>query len=68
MQILTPHVYWAQRHAEIYLRVDLSDAKVRRVHIADTHALTHLAFTYLMRLNVSELYYINALGVKNVLS
>uniref|UniRef100_G3PY34 Very-long-chain (3R)-3-hydroxyacyl-CoA dehydratase n=1 Tax=Gasterosteus aculeatus TaxID=69293 RepID=G3PY34_GASAC len=45
MQILTPHVYWAQRHAEIYLRVDLSDAKVRRVHIADTHALTHLAFT-----------------------
>uniref|UniRef100_G3PY31 Very-long-chain (3R)-3-hydroxyacyl-CoA dehydratase n=1 Tax=Gasterosteus aculeatus aculeatus TaxID=481459 RepID=G3PY31_GASAC len=32
MQILTPHVYWAQRHAEIYLRVDLSDAKVRRGH------------------------------------
>uniref|UniRef100_A0A3Q2CGC7 Very-long-chain (3R)-3-hydroxyacyl-CoA dehydratase n=1 Tax=Cyprinodon variegatus TaxID=28743 RepID=A0A3Q2CGC7_CYPVA len=29
MQILTPHVYWAQRHGEIYLRVELSDAKVR---------------------------------------
>lgn len=28
MQILTPHVYWAQRHGEIYLRVELSDAKV----------------------------------------
>uniref|UniRef100_A0A668AGY6 Very-long-chain (3R)-3-hydroxyacyl-CoA dehydratase n=1 Tax=Myripristis murdjan TaxID=586833 RepID=A0A668AGY6_9TELE len=27
MQILTPHVYWAQRHREIYLRVELSDAK-----------------------------------------
>uniref|UniRef100_A0A3Q2GC50 Very-long-chain (3R)-3-hydroxyacyl-CoA dehydratase n=1 Tax=Cyprinodon variegatus TaxID=28743 RepID=A0A3Q2GC50_CYPVA len=25
MQILTPHVYWAQRHGEIYLRVELSD-------------------------------------------
>uniref|UniRef100_A0A3Q3J9Y3 Very-long-chain (3R)-3-hydroxyacyl-CoA dehydratase n=1 Tax=Monopterus albus TaxID=43700 RepID=A0A3Q3J9Y3_MONAL len=25
---LTPHVYWAQRHGEIYLRVELSDAKV----------------------------------------
>uniref|UniRef100_A0A3P8WRL8 Very-long-chain (3R)-3-hydroxyacyl-CoA dehydratase n=1 Tax=Cynoglossus semilaevis TaxID=244447 RepID=A0A3P8WRL8_CYNSE len=30
MQILTPHVYWAQRHGEIYLRVELSDAKVGR--------------------------------------
>uniref|UniRef100_A0A3Q1BIF9 Very-long-chain (3R)-3-hydroxyacyl-CoA dehydratase n=1 Tax=Amphiprion ocellaris TaxID=80972 RepID=A0A3Q1BIF9_AMPOC len=28
MQILTPHVYWAQRHGEIFLRVELSDAKV----------------------------------------
>ncbi|XP_056134559.1 very-long-chain (3R)-3-hydroxyacyl-CoA dehydratase-like isoform X2 [Lampris incognitus] len=27
MQILTPHVYWAQRHREIYLRVELCDAK-----------------------------------------
>uniref|UniRef100_A0A8C7U1B2 Very-long-chain (3R)-3-hydroxyacyl-CoA dehydratase n=1 Tax=Oncorhynchus mykiss TaxID=8022 RepID=A0A8C7U1B2_ONCMY len=27
MQTLTPHVYWAQRHADIYLRVELSDAK-----------------------------------------
>lgn len=30
MQLLTPHVYWAQRHGEIYLRVELSDAKVGR--------------------------------------
>ncbi|XP_038126788.1 very-long-chain (3R)-3-hydroxyacyl-CoA dehydratase-like isoform X2 [Cyprinodon tularosa] len=30
MQILTPHVYWAQRHGEIYLRVELSDAKIRQ--------------------------------------
>ena len=28
MQTLTPHVYWAQRHSEIYLRVELCDAKV----------------------------------------
>ncbi|XP_030621776.1 very-long-chain (3R)-3-hydroxyacyl-CoA dehydratase [Chanos chanos] len=27
MQTLTPHVYWAQRHGEIYLRVELSDAQ-----------------------------------------
>ncbi|KAM3876593.1 very-long-chain (3R)-3-hydroxyacyl-CoA dehydratase-like [Diretmus argenteus] len=27
MQTLTPHVYWAQRHRDIYLRVELSDAK-----------------------------------------
>eukprot|EP00064_Thunnus_orientalis_P019917 superscaffoldBa00005209_g20048 len=27
MQLLTPQVYWAQRHGEIYLRVELSDAK-----------------------------------------
>ncbi|KAG7473370.1 hypothetical protein MATL_G00095050 [Megalops atlanticus] len=27
MQTLTPHVYWAQRHSEIYLRVELSDAQ-----------------------------------------
>lgn len=25
---LTPHVYWAQRHEEIYLRVELTDAQV----------------------------------------
>uniref|UniRef100_A0A672ZVL8 Very-long-chain (3R)-3-hydroxyacyl-CoA dehydratase n=1 Tax=Sphaeramia orbicularis TaxID=375764 RepID=A0A672ZVL8_9TELE len=30
MAILTPHVYWAQRHGEIFLRVELSDAKVGR--------------------------------------
>ncbi|XP_068616579.1 LOW QUALITY PROTEIN: very-long-chain (3R)-3-hydroxyacyl-CoA dehydratase-like [Brachionichthys hirsutus] len=27
MQLLTPRVYWAQRHGELLLRVDLSDAK-----------------------------------------
>lgn len=25
---LTPLVYWAQRHEEIYLRVELTDAQV----------------------------------------
>ena len=29
MQTLTPHVYWAQRHKEINLRVELIDAQVR---------------------------------------
>lgn len=28
MAALTPQVFWAQRHTEIYLRVELSDAKV----------------------------------------
>lgn len=27
-QTLTPHVYWAQRHEDIYLRVELIDAQV----------------------------------------
>uniref|UniRef100_A0A8C1X4L6 Very-long-chain (3R)-3-hydroxyacyl-CoA dehydratase n=2 Tax=Cyprinus carpio TaxID=7962 RepID=A0A8C1X4L6_CYPCA len=27
MQALRPHVYWAQRHGEIYLRVEISDAQ-----------------------------------------
>uniref|UniRef100_A0A3B3XC24 Very-long-chain (3R)-3-hydroxyacyl-CoA dehydratase n=1 Tax=Poecilia mexicana TaxID=48701 RepID=A0A3B3XC24_9TELE len=30
MQILTPQVFWAQRHGEIFLRVELSDASVRQ--------------------------------------
>ncbi|KAM4618392.1 very-long-chain (3R)-3-hydroxyacyl-CoA dehydratase isoform 2-T2 [Polymixia lowei] len=30
---LTPHVYWAQRHEEIYLRVELIDAQNINVHI-----------------------------------
>ncbi|XP_062326875.1 very-long-chain (3R)-3-hydroxyacyl-CoA dehydratase-like isoform X1 [Osmerus eperlanus] len=33
MQTLTPHVYWAQRHSEIYLRVELCDAKVSEPNI-----------------------------------
>uniref|UniRef100_A0A8C7GHZ9 Very-long-chain (3R)-3-hydroxyacyl-CoA dehydratase n=1 Tax=Oncorhynchus kisutch TaxID=8019 RepID=A0A8C7GHZ9_ONCKI len=28
-QTLTPHVYWAQRHEDIYLRVELIDAQVQ---------------------------------------
>ncbi|MBN3306607.1 HACD3 dehydratase, partial [Amia calva] len=28
-QTLTPHVYWAQRHEDVYLRVELSDAQVQ---------------------------------------
>lgn len=28
-QVLTPHVYWAQRHRELYLRVELSDVQVK---------------------------------------
>lgn len=31
MPTLTPHVYWAQRHGDVYLRVELSDAKVGQV-------------------------------------
>ena len=27
--MLTPHVYWAQRHRELYLRVELSDVQVK---------------------------------------
>ncbi|CAL8356292.1 unnamed protein product [Lota lota] len=32
---LTPHVYWAQRHEDVYLRVELIDAKNIKVHISD---------------------------------
>ncbi|XP_030045644.1 very-long-chain (3R)-3-hydroxyacyl-CoA dehydratase 3 [Microcaecilia unicolor] len=32
-QILTPQVYWAQRHREIYLRVGLSDVKTPEISI-----------------------------------
>ncbi|XP_034015269.1 very-long-chain (3R)-3-hydroxyacyl-CoA dehydratase-like isoform X2 [Thalassophryne amazonica] len=33
MQTLTPHVYWAQRHGDIYLRVELSDAKNLNINL-----------------------------------
>ncbi|CAO2634601.1 Very-long-chain (3R)-3-hydroxyacyl-CoA dehydratase 3 [Lemmus lemmus] len=34
-QVLTPHVYWAQRHRELYLRVELSDVQVKaRLRVA----------------------------------
>lgn len=42
MQALTPHVYWAQRHGEIYLRVEISDAKVR----SDESLLLFLLLSY----------------------
>lgn len=29
---LTPLVYWAQRHGEVYLRVELTDAQVSTFH------------------------------------
>ncbi|XP_057691753.1 very-long-chain (3R)-3-hydroxyacyl-CoA dehydratase isoform X2 [Corythoichthys intestinalis] len=32
---LTPLVYWAQRHEEIYLRVELTDAQNIKVHVDD---------------------------------
>ncbi|CAB1338879.1 unnamed protein product [Coregonus sp. 'balchen'] len=35
MQTLTPHVYWAQRHGDIYLRVELSDAKNLDICVQD---------------------------------
>ncbi|KAJ8248726.1 hypothetical protein GJAV_G00227080 [Gymnothorax javanicus] len=35
MQTLTPHVYWAQRHGEIYLRVELSDAQNLDIRIEE---------------------------------
>lgn len=35
MQLLTPHVYWAQRRGEIFLRVDLSDAKNLNISVEE---------------------------------
>ncbi|XP_045545635.1 very-long-chain (3R)-3-hydroxyacyl-CoA dehydratase isoform X2 [Salmo salar] len=35
MPTLTPHVYWAQRHGDIYLRVELSDAKNLDICVQD---------------------------------
>lgn len=39
MQTLTPHVYWAQRHGEIYLRVELSDAKNLDISLQENNTL-----------------------------
>uniref|UniRef100_A0A665V238 Very-long-chain (3R)-3-hydroxyacyl-CoA dehydratase n=1 Tax=Echeneis naucrates TaxID=173247 RepID=A0A665V238_ECHNA len=39
MSILTPHVYWAQRHGEIYLRVDLSDATNLDISLQENNKL-----------------------------
>ncbi|CAL8294220.1 unnamed protein product [Boreogadus saida] len=33
MSLLTPHVYWAQRHEDIYLRVELIDTQNMKVHM-----------------------------------
>ncbi|XP_029806619.1 very-long-chain (3R)-3-hydroxyacyl-CoA dehydratase 3 isoform X1 [Suricata suricatta] len=34
-QVLTPHVYWAQRHRELYLRVELSDVQNPAISIIE---------------------------------
>ncbi|CDR09749.1 unnamed protein product [Oncorhynchus mykiss] len=34
-QTLTPHVYWAQRHEDIYLRVELIDAQNLDISVHD---------------------------------
>uniref|UniRef100_A0A5F8H3P5 Very-long-chain (3R)-3-hydroxyacyl-CoA dehydratase n=1 Tax=Monodelphis domestica TaxID=13616 RepID=A0A5F8H3P5_MONDO len=34
-QVLTPHVYWAQRHREVYLRVELSDVQHPDISITE---------------------------------
>lgn len=39
MQILTPHVFWAQRHAEILLRVELSDATNLNISLQENNRL-----------------------------
>ncbi|GAB5572360.1 very-long-chain (3R)-3-hydroxyacyl-CoA dehydratase 3 [Prionailurus iriomotensis] len=44
-QVLTPHVYWAQRHRELYLRVELSDVHARwRACSAPTGSATRCTF------------------------
>lgn len=35
MPSLTPHVFWAQRHGEIYLRVEISDAKNLDINVQE---------------------------------
>lgn len=37
---LRPHVHWAQRHRELYLRVELSDVRVPAPH-RHTHRHRH---------------------------
>lgn len=39
MKTLTPQVYWAQRHADIFLRVELSDAKDVEISLQDDNRL-----------------------------
>ncbi|TKS70459.1 Very-long-chain (3R)-3-hydroxyacyl-CoA dehydratase [Collichthys lucidus] len=39
MQILTPHVYWAQRHGDIFLRVELSDASNLDISLQENNTL-----------------------------
>lgn len=41
-QVLTPHVYWAQRHRELYLRVELSDVQVKAAAGGGTNAGSQL--------------------------
>ncbi|XP_068168526.1 very-long-chain (3R)-3-hydroxyacyl-CoA dehydratase-like [Antennarius striatus] len=39
MQLLTPHVHWAQRHGEIFLRVELSDAQNLDISLLENNTL-----------------------------
>ncbi|KAE8297708.1 Very-long-chain (3R)-3-hydroxyacyl-CoA dehydratase [Larimichthys crocea] len=39
MQTLTPHVYWAQRHGDIFLRVELSDASNLDISLQENNTL-----------------------------
>ncbi|XP_007903679.1 very-long-chain (3R)-3-hydroxyacyl-CoA dehydratase [Callorhinchus milii] len=38
-QTLTPHVYWAQRHCEVYVRVELSDVQKSDIRISENTLL-----------------------------
>lgn len=65
MAALTPQVFWAQRHTEIYLRVELSDAKVGQSPANRLLTYLNLACPVpIMCLSVYKLYFISALGCK----
>nr|KAF6484807.1 3-hydroxyacyl-CoA dehydratase 3 [Rousettus aegyptiacus] len=57
-QVLTPHVYWAQRHRELYLRVELSDVQNPVISITENvlhfKALISLKKGYLFMYNLVQ--------------
>lgn len=62
MAALTPQVFWAQRHTEIYLRVELSDATVGQ---SPANRLLKPGMSCSDDvLNVHKLYFMNAPGCK----